>query len=199
MKIYKQTKSTINQQDILWCLSNLTAGSINHIFYFLSSEFYIIAKDLTKSDNSDLQFQKLKIFLNIICLDFYNISVRIIDEEFIFNIMEILKNENSKTQNKIVCLNILEKIFFLGNFIKKCKDVNKENNYIYNETYELFNKSDFDIKENGQNEYINFFLKNQGQNILNNLQYSSQDEIFKKVQKLIEKYFSFEDQLLILN
>lgn len=192
-KIFKNCKKIDYHLEVLWCLSNLTAGSQSHILTFLTSDFYLLSRELLNSINTNIQYQSLKIFNNIICLDFFDISSKIIDEEFILSIINVLKNKQSNADNKIICLSLINNIFFIGNFARKTSSINQLQITNGNDKIEIFEKFDeinFEIKK--ENEYINFFLKNEGKEILHDLQLNTNLDIYKKSKIIIEKYFDFE-------
>jgi len=179
--------------EILWSLSNLTAGSQSHIMTFLTSDFYLISRELLNSTNSNIQCQSLKIFNNIICLEFFDISSKIIDEEFILSIIKILKHKQSNVNIKIVCLSLINNIFLIGNFTRKTSSntpIQISNNNENIESFEKFDEINNDLKK--ENQYVIFFLKNEGQEILHDLQLDTNIDIFKKSKLITEKYFDFE-------
>jgi len=156
---------------------------------YLTSDFYLITKDSLKSDNSITQGLCLKIFNNIICYEYLDISIKIIDKEFILTIIKILSNKNSsRPENKSVCLSLLFKIFGIEELMKK----RNFNSSISSNSDELNNE--INPKPSYEFDYINFFLKNEGKDILNELQLDVSEEIYIKSNRIIKKYFTFEEQ-----
>ena len=188
LKGYKNSNKELIHQEILWCLSNLTAGTINHIMHFLTSDFYFITKELLSSNNSVTQLLSLKVFYNLICLDLFDISIKIINNQFILLILKILKDKNSKPENKLKCLSLLNNIFLIGKFTKK-SSANTENL-----NSNGFNELDYELKPDDENNFLNFFLRNEGRDIFNEMQLDINEEIYIKSKLIVEKYFAFEDQ-----
>lgn len=161
--------------NIFWCISNLTAGSQEHILRFLKSDFYPIAKQMITNSNEQIQYLAIKTFMNILFPEFYEFCQLIIDEEFIATLIQVLEQQHTKPGNKLACLSVINNVLSIGE-------------YKYSASEKTLEK----LNDSTNNHYLNLFNKNGGSDVLQNLQHNVNEEIFLKAQEIIKKFYSCE-------
>ena len=76
--VYKKTNSPIIVVTVLWSISNLSAGTQEHVMAVLESNFYQISVDLLDSSNKKLKKISLDILKNCLEISTYDISIKLI-------------------------------------------------------------------------------------------------------------------------
>ena len=109
--VYKKTNSPIIVVTVLWSISNLSAGTQEHVMAVLESNFYQISVDLLDSSNKKIKKISLDILKNCLEISTYDISIKLIAIELLEKLMFQLNLLENEAEILLKCIKIMDLIF----------------------------------------------------------------------------------------